>query len=75
MIVIDKREECQKEYTFGDLRLGDCFIDTEGDLGIKINAESYLYTTNNGKDWDKGIIGCTDRVIPLEATLTIIGKK
>lgn len=74
MKIVDKRQEA-KDITFVDLRLGDCFLDNEGDLGIKIDEERYLYTTDNGESWNKGVMNHTDRVIPLEAILTIIGKK
>lgn len=74
MKIIDKRQE-PKNTTFADLCLGDCFLDSEGDLGIKISDERYLYTVDNGESWDWNSIECTTIVIPLEATLTIISKK
>lgn len=74
MKIIDKRQE-PKNITFEDLCLGDCFLDSEGDLGIKISDERYLYTVDNGESWDWNSTERTTIVIPLEATLTIIGKK
>lgn len=74
MKIIDKRQEV-KNTAFADLRLGDWFLDGDGDLGIKISGEKYLYTTDNGESWSWNIIECTDIVTPLEATLTIISKK
>lgn len=74
MKIIDKRQET-KIITFEDLCLGDCFLNNEGDLGIKISEERYLYTVDNGESWDWNSIARTNIVIPLETILTIINKK
>lgn len=74
MKIVDKRQEAT-DITFADLCLGDCFWDNEGDLGIKISEEKYLYTVDNGESWDWNSMERTNIVIPLETILTIIDKK
>ena len=75
MKIVDNREQVKKEYTFNDLYLGDCFLDQDGDVGIKFSDEEYLTTIDGGKSWDTCIANADEKVIPLDVTLTINGEK
>lgn len=75
MVIIDNREQVKREYTFKDLRLGDCFLDQDGDVCIKFADDEYLVTVDGGRCWDTCIAEDNEKVIPLDATLTINGEK
>ena len=59
-----------RQCVFGDLCIGDCFRDKDGDLSIKTDNDSYIYTTDN-EYWDKCLAHSKEIVTPLEATLTV----
>ncbi len=59
-----------KQCPFGELSIGDCFLDKDGDLSIKTDHDSYIYTTDN-EWWDKCMASSKEIVTPLEATLTV----
>ena len=69
MKVIDSTSEL-KQCLFGDLSIGDCFRDKDGDLSIKTDNGTYIYTTDN-EWWDKCLANPKDIVTPIEATLTV----
>lgn len=63
-----------KEKTFGDLQIGDVYIDGDGDVCIKINT-TY---GDNAVMLENGVTICTNSsaiVIPVKATLTIEEEK
>ena len=72
MKIIDKRQKATNT-TFDDLCVGDCFIDEEGDICIKTGKESCIYTIDH-KSWNTLEMQGKEKVILLEATLTVIGK-
>lgn len=74
MKIIDKRAE-KKKPTFEDLCVGDCFLDQDGDVSIKISEDEYLATADEGKSWDQCIIGDSEKIVPLDVTLIINGEK
>ena len=72
MEVIDERDSGE-HITFCDLCIGDCFIDKDGDICIKTEVDSGIYTTDN-RHWYRVRLDADEKVIPLEATLTIRKK-
>ena len=72
MEIIDEREN-GKDITFDGLCIGDCFVDKEGDICIKTGEDSGIYTTNN-RNWHSIRFDADDKVVPLDATLTIKKK-
>lgn len=75
MKIVDQREHFKKEYTFKDLCIGNCFLDQDGDVGIKFSDEEYLATVDEGKSWDTCVADEMEKVTPLDVTLTINGEK
>ena len=73
MKVVDNREEF-KQYFFEDLNIGDCFIDGQGDLCIKTDYDSCIYTTDR-ENWDKCTMSPSDEIVPLETVLSIEGVR
>ena len=73
MEIIDERDKGEHT-TFNELCIGDCFMDKDGDLCIKTEVDSGIYTTNH-RNWYSVRCDADDKVIPLEATLTIKKKK
>ena len=71
MMVVDKRKE-KEEVTFKDLSVGQTYIDIDGNLAIKTNfkGEDNCITCYNNK-WGVYTECLTDKVTPIEATLTI----
>lgn len=72
MNIIDERS-IQQNAIFGELFVGDCFMDEDGDIYIKTGEESCIYTTDH-KSWDTLEMTGKEIVIPLNATLTIKKK-
>ena len=73
MNIIDERHIVQ-DTIFDELFVGDCFMDKEGDICIKTGEESCIYTPD-GNNWDSYIMTGKEKVVPLDATLTIKKKK
>lgn len=73
MKIIDERGIVQ-DTIFDELFVGDCFVDEVGDICIKTGEETCIYTTDD-KSWDSCIMTGKEKVIPLEATLTLRKKK
>lgn len=73
MEIIDERDKGEHAF-FSELCIGDCFIDKDGDLCIKTEEENAIYTNNN-RSWYSVRMDADDKVIPLEATLTIRKQK
>jgi hypothetical protein len=73
MKVVDNRVEF-KQYFFEDLCIGECFVDKQGDLCIKTDDDSCIYTTDK-ESWDKCTMNKWDDVVPLETVLSIEGVK
>ena len=67
MTVIDNTGK-PSETKFGDLELGEAFIDEDGDINIKVSCERAMYYAEG--HWDT--IGCSmhTTVIPLAVTYT-----
>ena len=59
-----------KKCLFGELSIGDCFLDDGGEIGIKTDHNSYI-STLEGEWWDKCSADPDDTVTLLEATLTV----
>lgn len=73
MEIIDERDKGEHTF-FNNLCIGDCFMDKDGDLCIKTGEDCSIYTAT-GKEWHSVMCDADDKVIPLEATLTIKKKK
>lgn len=59
-----------RQCLFEDLSIGDCFRDETGDLSIKTDHDTYIWTPD-GEFWDKCLANPKDIVTPIEATLTV----
>lgn len=76
MITIKRKEKIEKEYAFKDLCLGDCFLDEDGDVSIKISDDAYLVALSTGAmGWDVACAEPDEKVILVEATLIINSEK
>ena len=73
MNVVDERGNV-KQTTFVDLCIGDCFMDKDGDICIKTDQDSGIYTTDN-RNWYSVRMDADEKVVPLEATLIIKEEK
>lgn len=73
MNVVDERDNGE-QITFDELCIGDCYIDKDGDLCIKTDEDTSIYTTDN-RNWFNVRRDADEIVVPLEATLTIKKKK
>ena len=71
MKVVNKRQEKEK-VQFKDLPIGQTYIDTDGMLSIKTSFnEEYNCITLYDEDWSVWTECITEKVTPIEATLTI----
>ena len=70
MKVVDKRKE-KEEVTFKDLSVGQTYIDIDGHLAIKTNYNKEDNCITFYHDWGVYTECPTDKVTPIEATLTI----
>ena len=59
-----------KKCRFGELSIGDCFLDDSGEVGIKTDDNSYISTLEGGW-WNKCSADSEATVVPLEGTLTV----
>lgn len=73
MNIVDERDTA-KQTVFDDLRVGDCFMDKDGDICIKTEQDSGIYTTDY-RNWYPVRMDADEKVVPLEATLTIKEEK
>lgn len=75
MKIVDKRKLSQRPLQFKDLCVGDCFLDQDGDVSIKTYVNKYIVAMDGGKYWGICEAEETEKVIPLDVTLTINGEK
>ena len=60
--------------TFGDIAIGDAFIDDDGDINIKTDVGAAIYWT--GEYWATSCAySGNEPIIPLEATYTFERKR
>lgn len=61
--------------TFGELQVGDTFLDSDGDLCIKTAEDHNQKQTNaiffSDGDWCKAVCRNDKKVIPVKTTLTV----
>lgn len=71
MKVIDKREE--KEYYFGDLKIGDCFFDSDEYFCIKTAEERAIFLgCDSDNNWDECVCQASQYVVPVVVELRIL---
>lgn len=73
MNVVDERDSGE-HITFCELCIGDCYMDKDGDLCIKTDEDSSIYTTNN-RNWYSVGRDADEIVVPIEATLVLKKEK
>ena len=70
MTVIDKRTQ-RTNANFDEINLGETFIDEDGDICIKIDDSHALYYDFAGNIWDVITMYDSDKILLVQATLTI----
>lgn len=73
MNVVEERDNV-KQITFDELCIGDCFRDKDGDICIKTEQDSGIYTVDN-RTWYSVRMDADEKVVPLEASLIIKEEK
>lgn len=67
--IVDRRGK--PTTTFGELCLGDCFQDEDGDVCIKIDSNYALYQEPSMAIWQRHFMEKNEAVLPLKGTLTV----
>lgn len=70
--IVDKRTN-KDAMTFGDLKIGDCYQDSNENICIKVGEQKCMYFNDDAEEWEISFEDECEDVIPLEARLVIGG--
>lgn len=70
--IVDKRTN-KDAMTFADLKIGDCYQDSNENICIKVGEQKCMYFNDDAEEWEISPEDEWEDVIPLEASLVIGG--